>query len=127
MTSVQLSPDGRYVVYVRGGDHGSNFDDALPVNPLGLPTPVGVQMWSVPFDGGEPRSLGEGEGPVVSPVGDQVAFERGNQLWVVPIDGAAPARRLFTARGSNGSPVWSPTGDRPVSYTHLTLPTKRIV
>ncbi|MBK6485324.1 MAG: S9 family peptidase [Gemmatimonadetes bacterium] len=112
LTSVQLSPDGRYVVYVRGGDHGSNFDDALPVNPLGLPTPVGVQMWSVPFDGGEPRSLGEGEGPVVSPVGDQVAFERGNQLWVVPIDGAAPARRLFTARGSNGSPVWSPTGDR---------------
>lgn len=112
LTSVQLSPDGRHVVYVRGGDHSSNFDDALPVNPLGMPTPVTVQMWSVPFEGGAPRSLGEGEGPVVSPAGDQVAFERGNQLWVVPIDGAAPARRLFTARGSNGSPVWSPTGDR---------------
>lgn len=116
LTSVQLSADGRTVVYVRGGDHGSNFDDALPVNPTAMPTPVRVQLWSVPFEGGEPRSLGEGDEPVISPRGDQVAFTRDNQVWVVPIDGSAPARRLFTARGSNGDPRWSPSGDK-VAFT----------
>ena len=111
LTSVQLTADGRYVVYVRGGDHGSNFDDALPVNPLGTLQPVRVQLWSIPFEGGEPRSLGEGDSPAVSPKGDVVAFERDNQVWSVPIDGSKPAARLFTARGSNGDPQWCPDGD----------------
>ncbi len=112
LTSVQLTDDGRSVVYVRGGDHGGNFDDSRTVNPLGMPTPLRVQVWSVPFAGGEPRSLGEGDQPVVSPNGEQVAFERDNQLWIVPVDGSAPAKRLLTAAGSNGSAQWSPAGDR---------------
>src|SRR5689334_8872678 len=33
LTSVSLSSDGKYVVYVRGGDHGSNFDSSVGVNP----------------------------------------------------------------------------------------------
>ena len=28
LTSLSISADGKYVVYVRGGDHGSNFDDS---------------------------------------------------------------------------------------------------
>lgn len=112
LTSVQLTDDGRSVVYVRGGDHGGNFDDSRTVNPLGLPTPVRVQVWSIPFAGGEPKSLGDGDQPVVSPNGDQVAFERDNQLWVAPIDASAPAKRLLSAAGSNGGAQWSPAGDR---------------
>ena len=112
LTSVSLSPDGRWVVYVRGGDHGSNFDDALPVNPTFSPTPTKVQIWSVPFSGGEPRVVGEGEGPVVSPKSTELAFVRGGQIWRGPIDGSAPAKMLFSARGSNGDPVWSPDGSR---------------
>ncbi len=112
LTSVQLSPDGRFVVFVRGGDHGSNWDDAVPVNPAGDPEPTRVQLWSVPFAGGEPRALGEGDYPVVSPRGDEVAFQKEGQIWSVPVDGSAPARRLFSARGSNGDPRWSPDGSR---------------
>ncbi|MEJ7811692.1 MAG: prolyl oligopeptidase family serine peptidase [Gemmatimonadaceae bacterium] len=113
LTSVSLSPDGGYVVYVRGGDHGSNWDDALPVNPALSPTPLKVQMWSVPFGGGaEPKAISDGDGPAISPKGDVVAFEKDGQIWVSPLDGAAPARRLFSARGSNGEPVWSPDGSR---------------
>ncbi|MCU0634655.1 MAG: hypothetical protein MUE41_07260, partial [Gemmatimonadaceae bacterium] len=112
LTSVQLSPRGDVVVYVRGGDFSSNFDDALPVNPLGMPTPTRVQIWSVPFAGGAPKALGEGENPVISPAGDAVVFERDRQLWRVPLDGSANAERLFTARGDNGSAVFSPDGSR---------------
>ena len=112
LSSVSLSPDGRYVVYVRGGDFGSNWDDDQPVNPAGSPTPVRVQIWSVPFGGGEPKSLGEGGNPAISPRGDVVAFERDRQIWTAPLDGSSPAKRLFTARGDNGSAEWSPDGSR---------------
>ena len=33
LTSLSISADGKYVVYVRGGDHGSNFDSSVGVNP----------------------------------------------------------------------------------------------
>jgi len=110
LSSISLSADGKFVVYLRGGDFGSNWDDALPVNPAGAPDMPQVQIWSVPFAGGEPRVLGEGEGPVISPRSDVVAFVKDRQIWIAPIDGSRPARKLFTARGTNGDPRWSPDG-----------------
>ena len=112
LSNVAISPDGKWVIYVRGGDHGSNWNDDLPVNPSFHPVPTKVQVWSIPFSGGEPKSLGEGENPVISPKSDKVAYSKGGQIYTVPIDGAAPATVLFTARGTNGSPVWSPDGSR---------------
>jgi len=112
LTSISLSADGGWVVYVRGGDHGSNWDDHEPVNVTHSPTPPRVQVLAVPFGGGDPVLLGDGEEPVISPRGDVVAFTRGGQIWTVPIDGSAPAKPLFTARGSNEEPQWSPDGTR---------------
>jgi dipeptidyl aminopeptidase/acylaminoacyl peptidase len=112
LSSVALSPDGRWVVYVRGGDHGSNWDDHQPVNVTSSPTPPKVQILSAPFAGGEPTVLGDGEGPVISPRSEVVAFVKNGQIWTVPIDGSAQAKVLFSARGSNGEPRWSPDGSR---------------
>jgi len=112
LTSVSISPDGRYVVYVRGGEHGSNWDDAVPVNPMSSPVPSAMQIWSVPFAGGEPKLLADGDAPVISPRGDVLAFEKERQIWTVPIDGSAPARRMFAARGELGDARWSPDGSR---------------
>ncbi|HWC72477.1 MAG TPA: prolyl oligopeptidase family serine peptidase [Gemmatimonadales bacterium] len=112
LSSVALSANGRWVVYVRGGDHGSNWDDGLPVNVGSNPVPPKVQIFSVPFDGGEPKAIGDGDYPVVSPRGDVVAFIKGDQIWTAPIDGSAPAKQLFTARGENSEPRWSPDGTR---------------
>jgi len=112
LTSVALSADGTRVVYVRGGDHGSNWNDSLPVNPLGATTPVNVQVWSVPFEGGEPKALGEGDLPEISPRGDVVAFLKDRQIWSAPIDGSSPAKKLFTAHGESEEIQWSPDGSR---------------
>lgn len=109
LTSVSLSQDGNWVVYVRGGDHGSNWDDHMAINPVGSPTPPKVQIWSVPFKGGESKLLGDGEEPVISSKGT-VAFHKGGQIWTVPVDGSTEAKQLFTARGTNIDPVWSPDG-----------------
>lgn len=112
LTSLSLSADGNHVVYVRGGDHGSNFDSSAPVNPAVTPVLMKVQIWSVPFAGGEPKLLADGDEPVISPKSDRVAFVKDRAIWTVPIDGSAAATRLFFARGDCGSPEWSPDGSR---------------
>src|SRR5205085_9506381 len=39
ITSLSISADGKWVVFVRGGEHGSNWDDGLPTNPSFSPEP----------------------------------------------------------------------------------------
>ena len=112
ISSLQVSDDGRWVVFIRGGDFSSNWEDAAPVNVLNRPTPPRVQILAVPFEGGQPRVIGEGEGPTISPKSDVVAFTRDRSIWLVPIDGSSPARRAIAGRGDYGSPEWSPDGSR---------------
>ncbi len=112
ISSLRLSADGKWCVYIRGGDFGGNWDEALPVNPQHLPDPPKVQIWSIPFAGGKPVLLGEGTDPAISPRSDSVVFVKGDQLWGVPVDGSSPAVQLFTARGHNGTPRWSPDGTK---------------
>ena len=112
LTSLSISRDGNYVVYVRGGDHGSNFDSAAPVNPAITPSQMKVQIWSAPFAGGEPKLLGEGDEPAISPKSDRAVFLKDRAIWSVPVDGSTAAKRLFFARGEAGSPEWSPDGSK---------------
>src|SRR5215217_5716915 len=112
LSSLSISADGKYVVYVRGGDHGSNFDSSVGVNPAMAPTQMKVQIWSAPFGGGEARLLGEGDTPLISPKNERVVFVKDRGLWTVPLDGSTPAKRLFFARGDCGAPEWSPDGSR---------------
>ncbi|HYO63521.1 MAG TPA: prolyl oligopeptidase family serine peptidase [Pyrinomonadaceae bacterium] len=112
LTSLSFSRDGRFVVYVRGGEHGSNWDESAPVNPSSSPVQHKVQIWSVAFEGGAPKLLAEGDEPAISPRGDAVAFVKDRAVWVVPVDGSAQPRRMFHARGELDSPAWSPDGSR---------------
>ena len=113
LSRVELSRDGRWVVYMRGGDQ-ANWDSYVPVNPTSSPVPPTVGVWSIPFDGGEPKLLADGGAaePAVSPRGDRVAFIKDRQVWVASIDGSAPAKRLFSARGEVSGLRWSPDGSR---------------
>ena len=111
LTSLALNGAGSYVVYVRGGDHGGNWDGPSP-NPLSSPVPPKIQVWAVPTAGGAPILLGDGDEPVIAPSGDRVLFMRDGQPWIVPIDGSAPAKKLFSTRGEVGSVQYSPDGKR---------------
>jgi len=112
LTSLSISPDGKYVIYVRGGDHGSNFEGTVGVNPLMTPVQMKIQVWSVPFAGGDAKLLSDGDEPVISPKSDRVVFIKERAVWSAPVDGSAPAKRLFFAKGEAGSPQWSPDGSR---------------
>jgi dipeptidyl aminopeptidase/acylaminoacyl peptidase len=112
LSSLSISADGKYVVYVRGGDHGSNWESSVGVNPSMVPVQVKVQLWSVPFAGGTPKMLSDGDEPVISPKSDRVVFLKERAIWSVPVDGSTPAKRLFFARGEADAPQWSPDGSR---------------
>ena len=112
LTSLAISNDGKFVIYVRGGDHGANWESSSGVDPASSPAQTRVQLWSIPFAGGDPKLLGDGDEPVISPKSDRVVFVKERGIWSVPIDGSSPARRLFYARGENDSMEWSPDGSR---------------
>ncbi len=113
LTAVSLSTGGEFVVFVRGGDYGSNWDLRAPVNATSLPLPPKVQIWSVPFTGGEPKVLAEdADAPAISPRGDVVAFIKGGQVWTAKLDGSAPAQPIIVTRGTAGGLAWSPDGSR---------------
>ena len=113
LTSLSFTPDGKTIVYVRGGDHGANWaaDGNLQPDPSGGTVQPRVQVWSIAVTGtAAPKLLGDGDEPTIAPAGDRVAFVRDRRIWIAPTDGSKPAEQAFFARGSSGSPAWSPDG-----------------
>ncbi|WP_293744502.1 prolyl oligopeptidase family serine peptidase [uncultured Pedobacter sp.] len=110
LTSLSVSADGKWIVFVRGGDHGGR--DGGPVNANSSPVAPKIQVFSAPFEGGNIVTLGEGDNPVISPNSDQVIFAKNGQVMISPIDGTSAAKNLFYAKGINGAYKWSPDGKK---------------
>ena len=94
LSSVSISSDGNWIVYIRGGDFGSNWDDELPVNPTFNPDPRRFRF-GVSFSGGDPIMIDEGIKPVISPLSDQIAYIKEGQIWVSSIDGEGESKNSF--------------------------------
>jgi dipeptidyl aminopeptidase/acylaminoacyl peptidase len=111
--SVEWLPDGRSLVYVRGG--APNRQGEVP-NPTSHPDGAERALWWVALAEGEPVRIGEGSGPTVRPDGKGVAFLRGGNLWYADLDGTAlgvgEPRVLARIRGGIGSLSWSPDARR---------------
>lgn len=113
LTSLSISADGKWIVYVRGGDHGGR--DGGPVNASSSPIAPKMQVFTIPFLGGKINTIAEGDNPVISPNSDQIVFVKTGQVMICSIDGSSPAKNLFYAKGINGSCKWSPNG-RKVAF-----------
>lgn len=107
ISALRWTPDAGAIVYVRGGS--ANRQGDYP-NPRSDPQGVEQTVWMVSPAGGEPRRIGEGSAPAVSPQGDRVAFIRKNQIWWAALDGSDKPAQLIHARGQCGSLRWSPDG-----------------
>ena len=111
LTSVQISADGKFVIYVRGGDHGSNWQGPPP-NPLSLSVAPKIEIWSVPFSGGAPKLISEGDEPLIPPRSSVIAFIKDRAIWTAPIDGSTAAKKLVATSGEAANLQWSPDGAR---------------
>ena len=113
LTQLRFDRAASQIVFVRGGDHDANWPaegDVAP-DPALSTTQAKVEIWAIPFAGGTPRKLAEGDQPAVSATG-LVAYVKDHQIWAVPLTGAAKPRQLFFDRGKAHGPVWSPDGGR---------------
>jgi dipeptidyl aminopeptidase/acylaminoacyl peptidase len=112
LTNLAFMPDGKTIVYVRGGDHDANWpaEGGLAPDPASSPEQPKMAIWAVELAGGTPRFLAEGDGPVVSPRNDRIAFVKDDQVWTVSFFSSRPAAQLFFTRGKNSSLAWSPDG-----------------
>jgi dipeptidyl aminopeptidase/acylaminoacyl peptidase len=108
----QLSwtPDGRSVVYTRGGD--LEFLGRPDPNPSTATAGVDQSIWIV-TPGEQPKHLAQGHSGAVSPKGDRIAFLRGGQIFVAPLAGGE-ATPLYRARSgvTSAQPEWSPDGSK---------------
>jgi dipeptidyl aminopeptidase/acylaminoacyl peptidase len=111
ITSLSISNDGNFVVFARGGDHGSNWDDDLPVNPAADAIPFSVKIGLIPFKGGEVKYTVDGDFPTFSPNNKEIAFLKNGQVWLASVDSLSKAKNLFTTRGNVTSIEWSPYGN----------------
>ena len=118
LSSISISDDGKWVLFVRGGDHGANFDDEKAVNPAGNVEPQTVRVMQIAFTGGPIRIISEGDFPVISPDNKVVAYIKEGQPWICKLDTnenedflEAPVRLLKT-RGSVHSLTWAPGGKK---------------
>lgn len=104
ITDLAWAADG--LCYVRGnGTHGGET-----LNPRSTPKVADRTVWYQPTPRGEPRRLGLGHAPTVSPKGERVAFLHRGQVWLASLRDDRPAEQAFQTRGQVRQLRWSPDG-----------------
>jgi dipeptidyl aminopeptidase/acylaminoacyl peptidase len=113
ITQLRFDQSADRIVFVRGGDHDANWpaEGDLAPDPASSTAEDKVEIYAVPFAGGDPQLLSEGDEPAVSAKG-VVAFVKEHQIWSVPLDGSAKPAKLLFDRGKDRAPLWSPDGSR---------------
>jgi dipeptidyl aminopeptidase/acylaminoacyl peptidase len=112
LTQLAFTADGSQLVFVRGGDHGSNWPSpgGIEPNPASGTQRNRVEIWTAPWTGGGGRMLAAGDQPAVSPLGDRVAYVDDRQVWSVPLAPEGKTEPLFFGRGTSDELAWSPDG-----------------
>jgi len=116
IASLELTPDGKTVVYALGSELNGEQESA---NPESSTKGAKQQVFAVDVDSNhaEPRLLGdmgcaeEGcEDIQISPDSKQAVWSAKKKLWIASIDGKQQAKEFATVRGSASSPRWSRDG-----------------
>jgi dipeptidyl aminopeptidase/acylaminoacyl peptidase len=102
------TPDAESIIYVHGGD--LEFSEKPYPNPADITSAIEQDVWVVAVKGGDPRMIGEGHSPVVSPAGDLVAYLLKGQIWLAKLSGNDKPQQLIHFRGEAESLAWSPDG-----------------
>ena len=113
LTGLTFSPDGKTLVFVRGGDHDANWPakDNLAPDPASSPDEPKVTLWLADPTGAKPAApITEGDDPALTDAGT-LAYVKAGQVWTAKLDGTG-AHRLFFDRGKDGELAWSPDGRR---------------
>lgn len=110
ISSLQFSPDGKFLVFVRGGEHGGRNADR-PVNPVHKTEIPKVEIWMIDLQTKERKIIGEGDNPIISKTG-RIAFLKNGQVWSYTLSGDEAPKQLFEARGTIHSLEFAPNREK---------------
>ena len=104
-----FSPNGTKLVFVRGG--AANRSGQNP-NPASLPDATDQAIYVKELSSKNPAAkITQGNSPVFFPDGLKILYSKGGQIFVTNLDINDPGKPLFTARGNNSYPRFSPNGN----------------
>ncbi|HEX8836439.1 MAG TPA: prolyl oligopeptidase family serine peptidase [Candidatus Acidoferrum sp.] len=103
ISGLSFSSGGKVLLYVRGGD--KNSAGQVP-NPISNPAGGEQVVWTVAWEGGEPKRIDAGHSPQASSRGT-IAYVKDAQIWLAPLEGSEKPQQLVV-RGRNFDPHWSP-------------------
>jgi dipeptidyl aminopeptidase/acylaminoacyl peptidase len=107
LSDLSFSSGGNVLLYVRGGD--KNSAGQVP-NPTSNPAGAEQAVWTVAWEGGEPKRIDAGRSPHASSRGT-IAYVKDGQIWLAPLEGSEKPQQLVV-RGLNFDPHWSPDGGK---------------
>ncbi len=116
LTNVEISDDGRMIVFVRGSAPNRN---GWIANPSHDPDGGERAIWAVRSAGGAPWKVAIGGDPELSPDGSMVAYVKDGQIYGARLTPTGPKdsidralKPLVKAWGSQRAPRWSPDSKR---------------
>ncbi len=113
ITSMNISNDGNWAVFVRGGDHGSN-SAARPINSSSSPKNGHISVYSVNLKTGVVKMIDEGNFPIIHPQSKQITYIKDGNLKFAAIDGSTKPQSLLEDRGVVRQYQWSADGKKMV-------------
>ncbi|PZX51949.1 prolyl oligopeptidase family serine peptidase [Algoriphagus chordae] len=110
ISSLQFTPDGKWLIFVRGGDHGGG-NASSTVNAQNLPKLPKVEIWKINLSTGQTEAIIEGDDPFVG-YPHQLGFLKAGQIWTLDLDSSAKPSQLFEVKGNVNTAQYSPDGTK---------------
>lgn len=110
ISSLQFTPDGKWLVFVRGGDHGGG-NASSTVNAQNLPKLPKVEIWKINLDEGKAEAVTEADDPFIG-TPNQLSYLKGGQVWTVDLESSTNPYQLFETKGSVSNAQYSPDGTK---------------
>ncbi|MCS5488856.1 S9 family peptidase [Algoriphagus limi] len=108
ITSLSFTPDGEYLVFVRGGDHGGG-NASSTVNAENLPKLPKVEIHSIDLASRMIEEITVGDNIHLGP-SNTILFLKNGQVWETTTHNMEAPKQLFEIKGNVTSMEYSPDG-----------------
>ncbi|WP_425639575.1 S9 family peptidase [Algoriphagus yeomjeoni] len=112
ISSLQFTPDGEWLVFVRGGDHGGG-NASSTVNVQNLPKLPKVEIKAINLASGMVEDIVQGDDFSLG-AHAEILFLKNGQVWTANAHNMEEPKQLFEVKGNVNYAQYSPDGNKVV-------------